>query len=110
MQIGHNCRIGAHCVLSGQVGISGSTEIGDHCTLAGQVGVAGHISVPASTVLSAKAGVIGEIREPGIYSGFPHRPHAEWRREQASLRQIRDLRERLRALEQALSDNGEGDS
>ena len=110
VQIGHNCRIGRYCVLSGQVGISGSTEVGDYCTMGGQVGIAGHISIPGGTVLSAKAGVIGEIREPGLYSGFPHRPHTEWQREQASLRQVRDLRSRLRALERALSDNGEGDS
>ena len=110
VQIGHNCRIGAHCILSGQAGISGSTEVGDHCTLAGQSGVAGHLRIPANTTLTAKAGVIGEIREPGVYSGFPHQPHSEWRRDVAALRHIRELRHRLEALERAAPTNGQGDS
>ncbi|MFA9461755.1 UDP-3-O-(3-hydroxymyristoyl)glucosamine N-acyltransferase [Thiohalorhabdus methylotrophus] len=108
VQIGHNCRIGAHCILSGQAGISGSTEIGEHCTLAGQTGVAGHLHIPPGTTLTAKAGVISEIREPGVYSGFPHQPHGEWRRSLAGLRQLRGLRERLQALERAVKGNPEG--
>jgi len=110
VQIGHNCRIGAHCVLSGQAGISGSTEVGDHCTLAGQAGVAGHLRIPAGTTIGAKAGVISEIREPGVYAGFPHQPHAEWRRDMAALRHLRELRKRLEALERVVTDNGQGDS
>ena len=39
VQIGHNCRIGAHSVICGCVGIVGSTEIGRGCVLAGMVGV-----------------------------------------------------------------------
>jgi UDP-3-O-[3-hydroxymyristoyl] glucosamine N-acyltransferase len=109
VQIGHNCRIGAHCVLSGQAGISGSTEVGDGCTLAGQAGVAGHLRIPPGTTLTAKAGVISEIREAGVYSGFPHQPHSEWRRDVAALRHVRELRRRLEALERA-ADNGQGDS
>ena len=109
VQIGHNCRIGAHCVLSGQAGISGSTDIGEHCTLAGQAGVAGHLRIPADTTLTAKAGVISEIREAGIYSGFPHQPHTEWRRDVAALRHLRELRRRLEALERTESENGQGD-
>jgi UDP-3-O-[3-hydroxymyristoyl] glucosamine N-acyltransferase len=110
VQIGHNCRIGANCVLSGQAGISGSTEIGDHCTVAGQVGVAGHLRIPPETTLTAKAGVISEITEPGIYSGFPHQPHTEWRRDVAALRHLRQLRQRLEALERGATDNGQGES
>lgn len=100
VHIAHNCQLGEHCVVAGQTGFAGSAELGDHCVLGAQVGVSGHLHVAAGTTLAARAGVIGDIDTPGIYAGFPHQPHAEWRRMQASLRHIPDLRRRLRRLEQ----------
>ena len=41
VQVGHNCRVGAHSLLCGCVGIAGSSVIGRHCVLAGGVGVGG---------------------------------------------------------------------
>jgi UDP-3-O-[3-hydroxymyristoyl] glucosamine N-acyltransferase len=41
VQIGHNVVVGEHCILCGQVGVSGSTKLGNYVTLAGQVGLAG---------------------------------------------------------------------
>ena len=38
VQIGHNVVIGRHCVIVGQVGISGSTELGDFVVMGGQSG------------------------------------------------------------------------
>ncbi|MFP4559823.1 MAG: UDP-3-O-(3-hydroxymyristoyl)glucosamine N-acyltransferase [Thiohalorhabdus sp.] len=111
VQIGHNCRIGAHCVISGLAGLAGSAELGEHCTVAAQAGIAGHLHVAPETTIGAKAGVISSIDKPGVYAGFPHQPHNDWRREQASLRQLSSLRERLRALERADKRNPEeGDS
>ncbi len=110
VQIGHNCWIGPNCVISGQAGISGSAEMGEGCVVAGQAGVAGHIRVAPGTTLTAKAGVTGEIRDPGVYSGFPHQPHAEWRRDVAALRRIRELWSRLEALERAVMPSREGGS
>jgi UDP-3-O-[3-hydroxymyristoyl] glucosamine N-acyltransferase len=110
VMIGHNCHIGKHCILSGQAGVAGSADIGDHCTVAAQAGVAGHLHVASGTTIGAKAGVISDIDEPGVYAGFPHQPHSAWRREQAALRQVRSLRERLRALERAVMNDSEGES
>jgi len=110
VMIGHNCHIGKHCILSGQAGVAGSADIGDHCTVAAQAGVARHLHVASGTTIGAKAGVISDIDEPGVYAGFPHQPHSAWRREQAALRQVRSLRERLRALERAVMNDSEGES
>ena len=38
VQIGHNVVMGRHCVIVGQVGISGSTELGDFVVMGGQSG------------------------------------------------------------------------
>src|SRR5207245_4518817 len=45
VQIGHNCRIGKHCVIVAQVGIAGSTELGDYVVAAGQAGFSGHLKI-----------------------------------------------------------------
>ncbi len=45
VQIGHNVVIGRHCVIVGQVGISGSTELGDFVVMGGQSGAVGHIKI-----------------------------------------------------------------
>ena len=110
VQIAHNVRIGEHCVISGQAGFAGSTELESQCTVAAQAGVAGHLKIVSGTTIGAKAGVISDISEPGIYSGFPHQPHAEWRRDMAALRHLRELRKRLEALERERTANGQGDS
>ena len=44
-QIAHNVQLGEHCILCGQVGISGSTKVGNYSVLAGQVGLAGHLKL-----------------------------------------------------------------
>ena len=38
VQIGHNVKVGKHCLLVSQVGIAGSTELGDYVVMAGQSG------------------------------------------------------------------------
>ena len=45
VQIGHNVLMGRHCVIVGQVGISGSAELGDFVVMGGQSGLVGHIKV-----------------------------------------------------------------
>ena len=45
VQIGHNVKIGKHCLLVSQVGIAGSTELGDHVFVAGQSGFSGHLKI-----------------------------------------------------------------
>ena len=41
VQIGHNCRIGKHCVIAALTGLAGSTAIGDYVKVGGQVGFKG---------------------------------------------------------------------
>ena len=80
VQIGHNVKIGKWCFVVSQVGISGSAKIGNYVTLAGKVGVAGHVEVADGVTVTAKAGVTKDIKKSGIYSGFPAKPHNEWKK------------------------------
>ena len=89
VHIAHNCRIGAHTVLAGCVGISGSVTIGKRCILAGGVGVVDHVSITDDVVVTAMSMVTRNIDEPGVYSaGWGAQPASEWRRQVATLRRL----------------------
>ena len=65
IQIAHNDEIGAHTVMSAQVGIAGSTKIGEWCMFGGQVGIAGHATIADKTMAGAQAGIPNNIKTPG---------------------------------------------
>jgi UDP-3-O-[3-hydroxymyristoyl] glucosamine N-acyltransferase len=85
VMVAHNCRIGRHCVVVGQVGLSGSTVLEDYVVLAGQVGIAGHLTIGAGTIVVARSGVSNSLPAGGIYGGAPAKPVNEWKREIAWL-------------------------
>ncbi|TAK52952.1 MAG: UDP-3-O-(3-hydroxymyristoyl)glucosamine N-acyltransferase [Gammaproteobacteria bacterium] len=89
VQVGHNCRIGAHTVLAGCVGVSGSTVIGRRCMIGGAVGFAGHLEVGDDVVVTGYSLVSRSLRGPGVYSsGIPVSEAAAWRRSVARLRRL----------------------
>lgn len=102
VQIAHNVRVGANCLLVAQVGIAGSTELADGVTLAGQVGVAGHLKINQGATIAAKSLVSKEIPPGVFYSGIPAQEHSRELRQQASRRRLPDLITRVRRLEQKL--------
>ena len=109
VQVGHNVRIGANCIICGQVGISGSVQIGDGAILAGQAGIADHLEIAAGAVVCAQAGVVGDVPEGAMVSGYPARPHRQQLRAEAALlklpqalAELRELRRRIDALEERL--------
>lgn len=77
VQIGHNVRIGEHCLIVAQVGIAGSTELGNHVTLGGQVGVAGHLHVADGTTIGAQSGVARDTQPNAFLLGSPAVPYKE---------------------------------
>lgn len=80
VQIAHNVRIGRHCLIVAQAGISGSTEIGDFVQVGGQAGFAGHLSIGAGAQIAAQAGVIADVPAKARLGGTPARPFREWLR------------------------------
>lgn len=97
--IGHNVKIGTHCLLVAQVAIAGSTTIGHHTTLAGQVGVAGHLTIGDKVTVGAQAGVMHSLDEPGIYMGTPAMPFAHARRVYSIFSELPELQKRIKELE-----------
>ena len=100
VQIGHNCRIGRHTVISGCTGIAGSATIGAHCMIGGAAMILGHLSIADKVQISAGSFVARSIARPGLYTGiFPIDDNASWEKNAATLKQLHTLRERLKALE-----------
>lgn len=110
VQIGHNCRIGAYTVIAGCAGIAGSTNIGRHCMIGGAVGIAGHVTLADHVIVTAQSGVSKSLTRPGMYtSAFPAVNHADWNKSAALVRNLDKLRDRIKALESALSQQKAGE-
>ena len=111
VHVGHNCDIGERVVIAAQTGISGSVIIEDDCVIGGQVGFGDHIRVLSGAVIGSKAGVLpGKIVRPGVWWGIPIQPLNEYKRLNAHVgrlpqmrEEIKDLRERLKQLEDKTS-------
>ncbi|QIM52236.1 UDP-3-O-(3-hydroxymyristoyl)glucosamine N-acyltransferase [Hydrogenophaga crocea] len=104
VQIGHNVRVGAHTAMAGNAGVAGSADIGAHCTVGGGAIVLGHLKLADGVHVSAASVVTRSLLQPGQYTGmFPIDDNAAWEKNAASLKQLNRLRERLKAVEQALA-------
>ena len=105
VQIGHNCRIGAHTAIAGCVGIAGSAVIGRYCRIGGAAMIHGHIEIVDNVEVSGGTLVPKSINKAGKYTAvFPMTGHREWSINASLVRQLKDLRDRIRALE----NDGEG--
>jgi len=103
VQVAHNVRIGKHCILCAQVGISGSTTIGDYAVLGGQAGVAGHLSLGKAAKVGGGAAVTADV-EPGAFvNGSPAIPYMLERRVAVLRERLPDLFRRVDALEEVIA-------
>lgn len=108
VHVGHNCDIGERVVIAGQTGISGTVTIEDDVVIGGQVGFGDHIHVQSGAIIGSKAGILpGKIVRPGVWWGIPIQPLADYKRLNAHMgrlpqmrEEIKDLRRRLDELEQ----------
>jgi len=99
VQIAHNVKIGKHCVIAAQAGISGSTQLGDYCRVGGQAGFVGHIKIGDGAAFGAQSGISGDVGAGEILSGSPARPHGLWKRIEAALTRLPELLRRVRRIE-----------
>lgn len=88
VQIGHNVRIGRHCVIVSQVGISGSTRLDDFVAIGGQAGLTGHLHIGTGARIAAQAGVMRDVEAGTTVGGAPAMPISELWRQQATLSQL----------------------
>lgn len=105
VHVGHNCDIGERVVIAAQTGISGSVTIEDDCVIGGQVGFGDHIRVQSGAVIGSKAGVLpGKIVRPGVWWGIPIQPLDEYKRLNAHLGRLPQVRDELKELKRRMEE------
>ena len=105
VQVGHNVDIGERVVIASQTGISGSVVIEDDCVIGGQVGFGDHIRVQKGAVIGSKAGILpGKIVRPGVWWGVPIVPLDEYKRRNALIGRLPQLREEIKELRRRLEE------
>ncbi len=100
IQIGHNCHIGAHTAIAGCVGIAGSVRIGSYCRIGGSAMISGHLEITDNVEISGGTLVPNSILKAGKYTAvFPLSEHRDWSRNASLIRHLKELRDRIRAVE-----------
>jgi UDP-3-O-[3-hydroxymyristoyl] glucosamine N-acyltransferase len=104
VQIAHNVRLGKHCVVAAQTGISGSCDIGDYVVIGGQVGFGDHVRVEDGATIGSQAGILpGKIvRKGSIQWGTPARPLPEFKKMYAHFSALPELAQKVKRLERQL--------
>ena len=108
IQIAHNVVIGDYTAIAACVGIAGSTTIGQFCLIGGAVGIVGHLTICDKVTISAMSLVTKNIKESGTYTGaFPLMENRDWERSAVLVKQLDDMRSRIKAIEKQLAQSNE---
>ena len=103
VQIGHNCRIGAHSVIAGCVGIAGSAIIGKHCKIGGAAMILGHLSIADGVTISPGTMITRSIKVADTYTALmPFQRHEDWLKTAAHVRKLNELTDKIKFIESAL--------
>jgi len=103
VQIAHNVRIGRHCLICSQVGISGSTTVEDYVVLGGQAGLAGHLTVGKGSKIDGQSGINSDLAPGSFMKGTPALPYNLEQRINVLRKRIPELFKRVDALETRLA-------
>lgn len=109
VHLAHNVTLGEGVLIAAGTVIAGSSRIGRFAMLGGQVAVGGHVTVGERAILTGQAGLSKDMPAGQMYNGTPAMPHIKHLRAMAAanrvaglLEEIRDLRRRLKAVEEGL--------
>ncbi|OQW67983.1 MAG: UDP-3-O-(3-hydroxymyristoyl)glucosamine N-acyltransferase [Proteobacteria bacterium ST_bin12] len=99
IQIAHNCRIGAHTVIAGCVGIAGSAIIGQHCKIGGAAMILGHLTIADNVTISPGSMIMRSIHKAGTYTALmPFQEHEAWLKTAANIRHLSQLTDKMGKL------------
>ena len=102
VMVAHGVQLGERSLLAAQAGIAGSARLGARAVLAGQAGVAGHLTLGDGVVVAAKSAVFDDVPEGSFVAGVPAVGATRWKRTQALVARLPELRRQLRELDARL--------
>jgi UDP-3-O-[3-hydroxymyristoyl] glucosamine N-acyltransferase len=98
VHIGHDVKIGEHCILAAQVGIAGNTKIGNRVTLYGKVAVNKNIEIGDDAIVMAMSAVPNNLERGKTYIGYPAVEARTFARQVAIIKKLPELWEKLKNL------------
>ena len=104
VQIGHNAKIGRHCLIVAQVAIAGSAQLGDYVVLAGHAGISGHLKIGTGVQVAAKSAVLEDLPDGAKVMGSPAIPFRDFARREVLLKRLPELVKRVAQLEKKLNE------
>jgi UDP-3-O-[3-hydroxymyristoyl] glucosamine N-acyltransferase len=101
--IAHNCKIGEDCAITALVAIAGSSELGNHVSIGGTSGINDHVTIGENTVILGRSGVTKDIPANSVVSGFPAQDNRKELEQQAALRKLPKIIEKISEIEKHLN-------
>jgi UDP-3-O-[3-hydroxymyristoyl] glucosamine N-acyltransferase len=96
VHIGHDVKVGEHCIFAGQVGIAGNTKIGNWVTLYGKVAVNKNIEIGDRAVVMATSAVPKSLEGGKTYIGQPAVEARTFAKQVALIKMLPEIWEKLR--------------
>jgi len=100
--IAHNCKIGEDCAITALVAVAGSSELKRHVSIGGTSGITDHVTIGENTVVMGRSGVTKDIPANSVVSGFPAQEHQKELEQQAALRRLPKVFEKLAEIEKQI--------
>lgn len=72
--IGHNCKVGSHCMLSNDAGISGHCIIEDYVNIGGKVGIHQYVTVGTMAMIGGMSRITRDVPPFCVVEGNPAEP------------------------------------
>ncbi len=98
VHIGHDVKIGEHCIIAAQVGIAGNTKIGNGVTLYGKVAVNKNITIGNGAIVMATSAVPNNLEGGKTYIGYPAVEARTFAKQVAIIKKLPELWEKLKNL------------
>lgn len=99
VMIAHNCELGRHNIIVGQVGFAGSATSGDYVVCAGQAGISNQVHLGEGCVLGSRSAVNKDVPAGATYIGTPAAPAADAMKLAMAQKKVPEMRKTLRRLE-----------
>jgi len=103
VQVGHNVKVGKHCLLCGMSGIAGSAVLHDRVILGGNAGVMDHVIVGANSIATGKAAILSNVPPNRVMMGNPAVPMKTSIEGYKALRRLPRMARKLADLEKQVS-------
>jgi UDP-3-O-[3-hydroxymyristoyl] glucosamine N-acyltransferase len=103
VMVAHNCELGKHNIMVGQVGLAGSVTSGDYVVCAGQAGVADHTHLGDQCVIASRSAVAKDVPAKATYLGTPAVEISEAKKSFMAARRLPEMRKTVRELEKQVA-------